>query len=100
MFLSRFHILMMPSWTFPLCDDIRDDDLSEGGDRPADVVHLRLRCESPSTTAPSVSNHQAISGAVGGLIAYGLVHIESGNLVGWQYLYLVSLLHSTGRVGC
>lgn len=32
---------------------------------------------------------QAFSGAVGGLIAYGLVHIQSGTLVGWQYLYVV-----------
>jgi MFS family permease len=30
-----------------------------------------------------------ISGAVGGLIATGLIRIESGNMVGWQYLYVV-----------
>ena len=29
------------------------------------------------------------SGAFGGLIAYGLVRITSGRLVGWQYLYIV-----------
>lgn len=31
----------------------------------------------------------AMSGAFGGLIAYGLVNIQNGSLAGWQYLYLV-----------
>jgi hypothetical protein len=31
----------------------------------------------------------AASGAFGGLIAYGLIRIRSGSLVGWQYLYIV-----------
>lgn len=32
----------------------------------------------------------AFAGAVGGLIAGGLVRIESGTMTGWQYLYIVS----------
>lgn len=32
---------------------------------------------------------QGLSGAVGGLIATGLIRIESGSMVGWQYLYIV-----------
>jgi MFS family permease len=31
----------------------------------------------------------ALSGAFGGLIASGLIRIESGPIVGWQYLYIV-----------
>jgi MFS family permease len=30
-----------------------------------------------------------MSGAFGGLIAFGLIRIETGALVGWQYLYIV-----------
>jgi len=30
-----------------------------------------------------------MSGAFGGLIAFGLIRIETGSLVGWQYLYIV-----------
>jgi MFS family permease len=30
-----------------------------------------------------------LSGAFGGLIAFGLIRIETGSLVGWQYLYIV-----------
>lgn len=41
----------------------------------------------------------AFAGAVGGLIAGGLVKIESGNMVGWQYLYIVSSASSAGRAG-
>ena len=31
----------------------------------------------------------AFAGAVGGLIGYGLVRIETGDIVGWQWLYIV-----------
>jgi MFS family permease len=31
----------------------------------------------------------ALAGAVGGLISGGLVTIETGSIVGWQYLYIV-----------
>jgi MFS family permease len=34
--------------------------------------------------------HQALSGAFGGLIAYGLIRIQTGGLDGWQWLYIVS----------
>lgn len=30
----------------------------------------------------------AFAGAVGGLIGYGLVRIETGSIVGWQWLYI------------
>lgn len=36
----------------------------------------------------------AMSGAFGGLIAYGLFQISSDTLHGWQFLYIVSLLYS------
>jgi len=35
------------------------------------------------------ADNQAMSGAFGGLIAFGLIRIETGSLVGWQYLYIV-----------
>jgi MFS family permease len=31
----------------------------------------------------------AFAGAVGGLIGYGLVRIETGSVVGWQWLYIL-----------
>lgn len=31
----------------------------------------------------------ALSGAFGGLVAYGLTHIHSGALASWQYIYIV-----------
>lgn len=34
----------------------------------------------------------AFAGAFGGLIGFGLVRIETGNIVGWQWLYIVGLL--------
>lgn len=33
----------------------------------------------------------AMSGAFGGIIAYGLFQINSNDLTGWQFLYIVSL---------
>jgi MFS family permease len=32
----------------------------------------------------------AFAGAVGGLIGFGLVRIETGSVLGWQWLYIVS----------
>lgn len=37
----------------------------------------------------AMTDSQALSGAFGGLIAFGLIRINTGPLVGWQYLYLV-----------
>jgi MFS family permease len=39
----------------------------------------------------------ALAGAVGGLISGGLVTIETGSIVGWQYLYIVS--HHYSKAG-
>lgn len=37
-----------------------------------------------------MTDDQALSGAFGGLIAYGLIRITAGGLDGWQWLYIVS----------
>lgn len=36
----------------------------------------------------------ALSGAFGGLIAYGFIRIRTDTLVGWQFLYIVSVMPS------
>lgn len=70
---------------------LRVHDVSTRGGRSTNVIHLRVLCGSPRVTLKT--DHRltvkALAGAFGGLIAYGLIQIDSGALVGWQYLYVI-----------
>lgn len=70
---------------------LRVHDVPTRRGRSTDVIHLCVLCESPCPA--STTGHRliakALAGAFGGLIAYGLIQIDSGSLVGWQYLYII-----------
>jgi MFS family permease len=51
---------------------------------------MNYRREETGRRMSYIFSCAAFAGAVGGLIAGGLVRIESGAMVGWQYLYIVS----------
>lgn len=51
---------------------------------------MNYRREETGRRMSYIFSCAAFAGAVGGLIAGGLVTIESGALVGWQWLYIVS----------
>lgn len=51
---------------------------------------MNYRREETGRRMSYIFSCAAFAGAVGGLIAGGLVKIETGNTVGWQYLYIVS----------
>lgn len=53
-------------------------------------VMMNYRREETGRRMSYIFSCAAFAGAVGGLIAGGLVKIESGAMVGWQYLYIVS----------
>ncbi|OCF36238.1 hypothetical protein I316_02111 [Kwoniella heveanensis BCC8398] len=52
-------------------------------------IFMNYRREEVGRRMSYIFACSAASGAFGGLIAYGLIHIETGSLVGWQYLYVV-----------
>jgi hypothetical protein len=51
---------------------------------------MNYRREETGRRMSYIFSCAAFAGAVGGLIAGGLVRIESGSMTGWQYLYVVS----------
>jgi MFS family permease len=51
---------------------------------------MNYRREETGRRMSYIFSCAAFAGAVGGLIAGGLVRIETGNMTGWQYLYVVS----------
>lgn len=53
-------------------------------------VMMNYRREETGRRMSYIFSCAAFAGAVGGLIAGGLVRIESGTMTGWQYLYIVS----------
>lgn len=53
-------------------------------------VMMNYRREETGRRMSYIFSCAAFAGAVGGLIAGGLVRIESGSMTGWQYLYVVS----------
>lgn len=55
-------------------------------------IMMNYRREETGRRMSYIFSCAAFAGAVGGLIAGGLVTIESGALVGWQWLYIVSQL--------
>lgn len=50
---------------------------------------MNYRREEVGQRVAYIMTCAALSGAFGGLIAYGLIQIENTALAGWQYLYLV-----------
>lgn len=52
---------------------------------------MNYRREETGRRMSYIFSCAAFAGAVGGLIGFGLVRIETGDTVGWQYLYIVSL---------
>lgn len=62
-------------------------DLPPRRDGPSHGVHLHVLGKSRRARHRSC---QALSGAFGGLVAYGLIRIRAGGLDGWQWLYIVS----------
>lgn len=58
---------------------------------------MNYRREETGRRMSYIFSCAAFAGAVGGLIAGGLVRIETGSMTGWQYLYVVSA-DSTSRV--
>ena len=56
----------------------------------ASYIMMNYRREESGRRMSYIFSCAAFAGAVGGLIGFGLVRIETGNLVGWQYLYIVS----------
>jgi MFS family permease len=52
-------------------------------------VMMNYRREETGRRMSYIFSCAAFAGAVGGLIAGGLVRIETGSMTGWQYLYVV-----------
>jgi MFS family permease len=53
------------------------------------IVMMTYRREETGRRMSYLFSCAAFAGAFGGLIGFGLVRIETGNIVGWQYLYIV-----------
>jgi MFS family permease len=58
---------------------------------------MNYRREETGRRMSYIFSCAAFAGAVGGLIAGGLVRIESGSMTGWQYLYVVSPVYCSSR---
>ncbi|KAI9634393.1 major facilitator superfamily domain-containing protein [Dioszegia hungarica] len=63
----------------------------EAGVFPCITVYVLMnyRREEAGRRMSYIFSCAAFAGAVGGLIGFGLVRIETGDTVGWQYLYIV-----------
>ena len=58
---------------------------------------MNYRREETGRRMSYIFSCAAFAGAVGGLIAGGLVRIESGSMTGWQDLYVVSTVSSASK---